>query len=393
MLAFNHFHWIDPPAFGAALAAHDLLHGEGRGAPRARARAADPELRHVLRPPRRVRPRGGAADARRSSATGTRSASSPRGRASASGVPGRGAAGRGDGRRSRRTCRSCRPRSTARRTWKRRQLAPGLGRLGRAVPLRRPAAAARRATAKASVEIERRDPRPLGLARRDRTRSAGRAGATPPRMSETATRRLARHGRDRRLPERRQVDADQPADRDARGGRPRDARRHARPQGAARRLERRSTSCSSTRAASTTSRPGRVQPARSRSRRAPRSRRPTSSSSSSTPGAGSRPATRSSPTILRARAQAGARAREQDRRPAARRSRRSSSTGSASATRSRSRRCTATAPATCSTRSSRGCRARAAAAGGRRGDPRRDPRPPERRQVVAPQRARRRRSA
>ena len=60
-------------------------------------------------------------------------------------------------------------------------------------------------------------------------------------------------------------------------------------------------------------------------------------------------------TILRAAKQAGDRAREQDRRPARRTPTRSSSTGSGSASRSRSRRCTATAPATCSTRSSSAC--------------------------------------
>ena len=92
-------------------------------------------------------------------------------------------------------------------------------------------------------------------------------------------------------------------------------------------------------------------------------------------------------------AEAGARAREQDRRPGAGARSRSSSTASASATRSRSRACTARTPATCSTRSSRGspgdvARARCR----RRGDPRRDPRPAERRQVVALQRARRRRA-
>ena len=43
---------------------HDVLRREGRGARDPRARPADPQLRHDLRPPRRVRPRGGAADAR-----------------------------------------------------------------------------------------------------------------------------------------------------------------------------------------------------------------------------------------------------------------------------------------------------------------------------------------
>ena len=50
--------------------------------------------------------------------------------------------------------------------------------------------------------------------------------------------RPRRNRRDRRLPERRQVDARQPADRHARGGRPRDAGRHARPEGARLRVER-----------------------------------------------------------------------------------------------------------------------------------------------------------
>ena len=129
---------------------------------------------------------------------------------------------------------------------------------------------------------------------------------------------------------------DQPPHRDARRRRPRDARRDARPQGARLRVERQAASCSSTRAASTSPTRRRSR-ARSPSRRAPRSPRPTSCSSSSTRRPGSRPATRRSPTILRRVAQAGAPAREQDRRPGAGRRWRSSSTGSGSATRSRSR--------------------------------------------------------
>ena len=35
VVASNHFSWIDPPALGAACPADALLHGEGRGAPRA----------------------------------------------------------------------------------------------------------------------------------------------------------------------------------------------------------------------------------------------------------------------------------------------------------------------------------------------------------------------
>ena len=70
--------------------------------------------------------------------------------------------------------------------------------------------------------------------RRSGRRPAG-AEATPRDRPGAAA---PRHRRDRRLPERRQVDARQPADRDAPGRRPRDLRRHARPQGARRRVER-----------------------------------------------------------------------------------------------------------------------------------------------------------
>ncbi len=66
---------------------------------------------------------------------------------------------------------------------------------------------------------------------------------------------------------------------------------------------------------------------------------------------------------------------------------------SASASRSRSRRCTATTPAICSTRSSRCSRSSARPPEARgRGDSRRDPRPAERRQVVALQRTARQRA-
>ena len=52
------------------------------------------------------------------------------------------------------------------------------------------------------------------------------------RAARAAASAADRRGGDRRLPQRRQVDAHQPADRDARGRRARDAGRDARPQGA-----------------------------------------------------------------------------------------------------------------------------------------------------------------
>ena len=73
-----------------------------------------------------------------------------------------------------------------------------------------------------------------------------------------------------------------------------------------------------------------------------------------------------------------------------RRRSRSSSTVSASASRSRSLRSTARTPATCSTRSSTCSRATRRARCPETSDPRRDPRPSERRQVVALQPPRRR---
>ena len=81
-------------------------------------------------------------------------------------------------------------------------------------------------------------------AARGRRRGRGRSPSRP----------ADRHGRDRRLPERRQVDADQPADRDARRGRPRDERHDARPQGARLRVDRQALPARSTPAASTSPR-------------------------------------------------------------------------------------------------------------------------------------------
>ena len=112
VLAVNHFHWIDPPVFGLLSPRDDALRREGRGAPRSRARTADPELRHDRGPPRRVRPRGGAADAR-GRARRPRARSLRRGHAPAApAFPGRCSRAR-RWSRSRRTSRSFRPRSTA----------------------------------------------------------------------------------------------------------------------------------------------------------------------------------------------------------------------------------------------------------------------------------------
>ena len=75
---------------------------------------------------------------------------------------------------------------------------------------------------------------------------AERARAGPPARIGAAAyekRRAGRNGRDRRVPERRQVDARQPADGDAPGGRARDARHDARPQGAGRASGTGSSSC------------------------------------------------------------------------------------------------------------------------------------------------------
>ena len=181
-------------------------------------------------------------------------------------------------------------------------------------------------------------------------------------MSAVRPTAAARHGRDRRLPERRQVDADQPADRDARGGRARDAGDDARPQGARLRVERQAVPADRHRRRRHRE-PATRSRARSPSRRARRSPRPTSSCFVVDARAGVTPGDEELAEILRRVAQAGAPAREQDRRPARRSRSRSSSTASASATRSRSPAMHGTAPATCSTRSSTGCRARRAADG------------------------------
>ena len=128
VLAFNHFHWIDPPVFGLLLAAHDVLPRQGRGPSRAGARAADPELRDDLRPARRVRPRGGAADARGRARRSMRSVCSSRERASAQ-APGPGSArrrdGRGAGAGARRSCRDLRLARVEARATSTRSRSPG----------------------------------------------------------------------------------------------------------------------------------------------------------------------------------------------------------------------------------------------------------------------------
>ena len=201
-----------------------------------------------------------------------------------------------------------------------------------------------------AVRLARRDAR-LGRPDGDAAAREPTTSVMPRRAESSASRR---HGRDRRLPERRQVDAGQPAHPEPRRGRARDAGRHARPQGAALRLDRHHVPADR----HGRGRRGRRGPARRRrspSRRAPRSTRPTSSSSSSTRGRGSRRATRSSPRscarrstpviVLANKIDDPRRDLDARRVPPARPRRPVC----------RSRRCTATAPATCSTRSSRGC--------------------------------------
>ena len=171
-----------------------------------------------------------------------------------------------------------------------RQLPPDLGRVGRAAPLRR-AAEGGEGLPRGLGRDRAAHPRPPRLARRD-ARARPAAPGDSAAMSETAPEiigtvaivgfpNVGKSTLINRLTETRQAVVHETPGRDAR------------PQGAARRLERQALPPRSTRAASTTSPPIPSAP-RSRGRRAPRSRRPTSSSSSSTPGTGSRPATRSS---------------------------------------------------------------------------------------------------
>ena len=212
------------------------------------------------------------------------------------GVPGRGAARRGDGRDPGGRAGRAGRRSTARSSGSRGNFAPVLDRGRRADALRRPAEGRPRLqggdaprSSAASACCSTGSP--------TCTRAAARRGDDATVVSDD--RAAARHGGDRRLPERRQVDADQPADRVARGGRPRDAGHDARPQGARLRVGRQAV------------------PAHRHGRRRHRRARTRSRASIAEPGArggrGGRPrpvrrrrarrasrrATRSSPTILR----------------------------------------------------------------------------------------------
>ena len=192
-----------PAALRCPLPAHDPLRRQGRGAPRSGARPADPRLRHDLGATRRVRPRGGPADARGGAGRDMRSASSSRARGSCSGVPGHAHPGAAMVALQEgvpvEAAADPRLADVAAR-----QLPPGLDRLGRADRLLR--AAAEREGVPRGLRRDRARAAPaLGMARPDaRARPAGRRPC-PPRDDEPA-----RNRRDRRLPERRQVHARQP---------------------------------------------------------------------------------------------------------------------------------------------------------------------------------------
>ena len=282
---------LDRPArAGRREPAHALLHGEGRGARRPRARPAHADFRRFPRAAGRVRPRGGPHDAR-DRAGRARARDVRRGHAAAKWGARQRAARRRDGRDQ--GGRAGLPAAIhGSQFWRLGNFCAGLGRVGRADDVR--GAPARRAGLQGGLRRDRaEDPTSSGSGSSSCTRSAAR-DAVPPRCDRgsRAWRRcdahvgdeaveIAGHGRDRRVPERREVDARQPADRDAHRGRPRDARRHARPQGAPLRVVRddvpahRHGRC----------RPrghGAVRPAGRRAGARRRSRRRTSSSSSST---------------------------------------------------------------------------------------------------------------
>ena len=88
VIACNHFHWVDPPALGAACprTIYFMAKVEAHRVPGSR--SLHPRFRHLPRATRRVRPRRGANDARRSCATGSRSASSPREHGRRAAIPG-----------------------------------------------------------------------------------------------------------------------------------------------------------------------------------------------------------------------------------------------------------------------------------------------------------------
>ena len=140
-----------------------------------------------------------------------------------------------------------------------------------------------------------------GGAGRRRAQGAPRAaaGPAPPRRPRGRARRgrahprARRHGGRRRLPERRQVDARQPARGPPRDGRPRGAGRDARPQGRRRRVER--PPLPARRHGRHRRRGAGHRPRGRRSRRARPSPRPTSCCSWSTRASASGRATRRSP--------------------------------------------------------------------------------------------------
>ena len=340
-----------------------LLHGQGRGAPRARAGTAHALVRRVPGAARRVGSRRRSHDARDRQRREMPWACSPRARASARASPGPVQPGAAmvaiNEERPARPGRDLRQLRVAAR-----QLQARLRRVGRADDLRRPPA--------------RRQGLQGGVASRssERSASSGSGSGTCTRSAARATRRRRDeaeahgtqvtaptgeleapraagrdrgHGRDRRLPERRQVDARQPADRDARRRRPRDARRHARPQGAPLRVVGDDVPAHRHRRR----RPGRHRSVRRADRRAGEAGdrgggpRPLRRRRAGGHHARRRGARRDPPPL----AAPGARDREQARRPAPRHARRSSSTVSGSASRFRSPRSTATARATSSTRS------------------------------------------
>ena len=389
MLAINHFSLDRPARVRRGLPADDRTTWRRSRRTRARSRPADPRVRHALGAARRVRPRGGPAHAPRSSRDGHALGMFVEGTRQRSGVPGRGEAGRGDGRdpggRAGRAGRDPRLADLAAGNF-----AARLGRLGRADALRRPPAE-RAGYREATAEIEREIRasgsgsstmhalgRPSALRRagasarpsRDETERRDRGDRCSARVAVvgfpnvgkstlvnrlTATREAVVYETPGVTRDRKELVCEWDGKRFLLDRHRR--RRHRRPV---------ADHALGRRAGARGGRGGRPRPVRRR--RAERA---------------SRPATRSSPTILRRVAQAGARAREQDRRPAPRRGgarvppARARRPGPAlGAARARHRR-----PAR--RRSSPRCPATGAAEVGRGGDPRRHPRPAERRQVDA----------
>ena len=226
VLALNHFSVDRPVVVRRGLAADDLLHGEGRAYRAPVDGPADPLVRRLLlaSSPRRVRPRSDP----------PRASSWPRGRAvglfvegtrQKSGVPGEPKSGASmialPGARPRRPGGDPRQPVLAAR-----QLPPGLGRLGRADGLRRPAGETARATARPRRRFSAARSGRSGTSSSTCTSSARRstlrrlpfrcAKRLETRAEQPAHRRrptLPRHGRDRRLPQRGKFDAHQSADR------------------------------------------------------------------------------------------------------------------------------------------------------------------------------------